>query len=109
MEQTEKLPELLEGLAGIGVSSATVLDSIGMGRVQLERGSDASTSAIINEVLTDGSPTNKTIFAVIEDEEKLQQAVALIRSLCGDLSEPGKGILVTLKLNSVEGLKIHHQ
>jgi nitrogen regulatory protein P-II 1 len=108
LEQTEHLASLLEGLAKIGVTGATVLDSIGMGRILLESGAAVPSISVIKEVLVKGKPTNKTIFAVIRDKETLQKSIDLVRSLCGDLNEPGKGILFTLPLDFVEGLKAAH-
>ena len=38
-------------------------------------------------------------------KESLQKAINVVRSVCGDLREPGKGILFTFPLDFVEGLK----
>lgn len=105
LEQTEHLAGLLEGFAKAGVTGTTVLDSIGMGRVLLESGADVPAMQIIKEVLARGKPTNKTVFAVVRDEETLRKAIEVVRSLCGDLNDPGKGILFTLRLDLVQGLK----
>ena len=105
LEQTEHLADLLEGFAKAGVTGTTVLDSIGMGRILLESGSDVPTMQIIRDVLAKGKPTNKTIFTVVKDEETLRKAIEVVRSLCGDLNTPGKGILFTLPLDFVQGLK----
>lgn len=105
LEQTEQLPALLEEFVKIGVTGTTVLDSMGMGRILLESEAEVPTVAVIKEVLEKGKPSNKTIFAVIGDKETLQKAIDVVRSLCGDLNEPGKGILFTFPLDFVEGLK----
>ena len=105
LEQTEHLPALLEEFVKIGVTGTTVLDSIGMGRILLESQKDVPAIAVIKEVLGKGKPSNKTIFAVIDNKETLQKAIHVVRSVCGNLSEPGKGILFTLPLDFVEGLK----
>jgi hypothetical protein len=41
---------------------------------------------------------------VIREKAVLQEAVKVIRSFCGDLNEPGKGILFAVPLEFVEGL-----
>ena len=105
LEQTEHLAILLEGLNKAGVTGTTVLDSMGMGRILLESNTDVPAIDIIKEVLAKGKPSNKTIFAVIADKETLQKAIDIIRSVCGNLNDPGKGILFTLQLDFVEGLK----
>ena len=108
LEQTEQLAALLEGFAKAGVTGTTVVDSIGMGRVLLESGADVPALHVIKGVLAEGKPTNKTVFAVVRDEEALQRAIEVVRSLCGDLSAPGTGILFTLRLDLVQGLKEAH-
>ena len=105
LEQTDLLPALLEEFAKIGVTGTTVLDSIGMGRILLESGADMPAIAIIKDLLTEGKPTNKTLLSVIADKQTLEMAIDVIRSVCGNLNDPGKGILFTLKLDFVEGLK----
>ena len=105
LEQTAHLAALLEGFAKIGVTGTTVLDSIGMGRILLESGADVPQIDVIRSVLAKGQHTNKTIFAVIEDKETVEKAIDVVRSLCGHLTEPGKGIVFTLPLDFVKGLK----
>jgi len=105
LEQPEHLAGLLEGFAKAGVTGTTVLDSIGMGRILLESGADVPALQVIKDVLAKGKPTNKTVFAVVRDEDILQKAIKVVRSLCGDLNTPGKGILFPLRLDTVHGLK----
>ncbi|MEA1927367.1 MAG: hypothetical protein U9N73_04115 [Candidatus Auribacterota bacterium] len=106
LEQTELLPDLLKKFVEIGVTGTTVLDSLGMGRILLESDAAVPAVAVIKEVLAKGKPSNKTIFAVIADKETLQKAIEAVRSVCGNINEPGKGILFTLPLDFVEGLNM---
>ena len=105
LEQTDHLPALLQKFANIGVTGTTVLNSMGMGRILLESGAEVPAIAVIKKHLAKGKPNNKTLFSVIADKETLQKAIDVIRSLCGNLNDPGKGILFTLQLDFVEGLK----
>ena len=105
LEQTDHLPTLLEKFAKIGVTGTTVLDSMGMGRILVESGAEVPAIPVIKKLLAEGKHNNKTLFSVIADKETLQKAIDIIRSLCGNLNDPGKGILFTLKLDFVEGLK----
>ena len=104
LEQTEHLPGILEAFVKIGVTGTTVLDSVGMGRILVESGSGVSVGEAIAGVLEKGKPTNKTVFAVIRDKETLDKAIDVIRGYCGDLNDPGKGILFTFPLEFVDGL-----
>lgn len=105
LEHTEHLSTILERLVKIGVTGTTVLDSIGMGRILLETKADVPVIKMIEEALAQKQPTNRTLFAVIEKEETLKEAIGVIKSVCGDLNEPGKGILFAMSLDFVEGLK----
>jgi nitrogen regulatory protein PII len=104
LEQTARLPGILEGLAKIGVRGTTILNSSGMGRVLMTCGADLPATDEAKKVLIEGQSSNKTLFTVIKDEETLQEAINVIRSFCGNLSEPGKGILFAFPLEYVEGL-----
>ncbi|MFH1764659.1 MAG: P-II family nitrogen regulator [Gemmatimonadota bacterium] len=106
LEQTEHLPSILEGFAKIGVSGATVLESIGMGRVLWEAETEIPAMGIIRKVLEEGKPTNRTIFAVIEDKQTVAKAVAVIKSFCGELGDPGKGIVFVMPVEFAEGLTL---
>ena len=105
LEHTEHLPTILEKLVAIGVTGTTVLDSVGMGRILLEAQAEVPVMDVIERVLAQKQPTNKTLFAAIETEETLNKAVEVIKSTCGDLSQPGTGILFTLRLDRAEGLR----
>ncbi len=105
LEHTEHLPTILEKLVAIGVTGTTVVDSIGMGRILLENRADVPVMKVIESVLAQKQPTNKTLFAAIDTEDVLNRAVEVIKSICGDLRQPGTGILFTLRLDHVEGLR----
>ena len=47
---------------------------------------------------------NKTILTVIKEKQRLKKAVKIVKTLCGDLDQPGKGILFALPLDFVEGV-----
>ena len=105
LEQTELLPDILEGFARIGVKGTTILNSSGMGRVLMQSGADVPIIDEIKSVLIGGKSRNMTIFSVIREKEILEKAIDVIRSFCGDLNKPGKGILFSFPLDFVEGLK----
>ena len=104
LEQAEYLSDILEGFAKIGIEGSTVLDSTGMGRVLMQTKASSEVSEQINKVITDLESSNKTILTVIQEKDLLDQAIEVVKGLCGDLSEPGRGILFTVPLETVEGL-----
>ena len=104
LEETEKLTDIMEGFAKIGIKGSTVLESIGMGRVLMKAKATLPVMEQINKVITDLQSSNKTIITVIQNKDILDHAIRIVNSLCGDLRQPGKGILFALPLEIVEGL-----
>ena len=76
-----------------------------MGRVLMKTHTTSPLMKQINKVLKDLESSNKILLTVVREKAVLQQAVKVIRSFCGDLNEPGKGILFAIPLEFVEGLR----
>ncbi|WP_155317414.1 hypothetical protein [Desulfosarcina alkanivorans] len=70
----------------------------------MKAGVDGPAMEEINKMIANGESANKTIFTVIKEKEILDKAIGLVKSFCGDLCEPGKGILFAVPLAFVDGL-----
>jgi hypothetical protein len=55
-------------------------------------------------MIAGGGSSNKTIFTVVKEKETQNKAIDIVKSLCGDLCEPGKGILFAVPLALLDGL-----
>ena len=104
LEQPEHLVAILEGFAKMGIKGSTVMNSTGMGRVLMKAGTDGPAMEKISRMIANGESSNKTIFTVVKEKELLDKAIGIVKSLCGDLCEPGKGILFAIPLAHVDGL-----
>ncbi len=102
LNQPEKLEEIMAGFVEIGITGATIIDSVGMGRI-LAR--DVPIFAGFQSLLSGSRPYNKTILSVLDDDAKLTEALELIEEICGPFDESGSGIAFTLPLDHVHGLK----
>ncbi len=103
LNQKEYLNPVLERLLGIGISGATIVDSKGMGREFME--CESPVMGGLRKLIYDQCrPENVTVYSVVKDEETIDQAVAEIESIVGDLSQPGKGVFFALPLARVKGL-----
>ena len=102
VNQEEKLEEVLSGFMEIGVTGATVINSEGMGRL-LAR--EVPIFAGLAALQRRTRPRNQTLFAVIQDDAKVDRALALLQEVCGSLDEPGTGIAFTVPVTRVVGLK----
>ncbi len=104
LEQTQHLTAIMEGFARIGIQGSTVIDSTGMGRVLMKTHATSQLMKQINKVLKDLESSNKTLLTVVNDKDLLDKAIQVVKSFCGDMCEPGKGILFAVPLALVEGL-----
>jgi hypothetical protein len=72
-----------------------------MGRVLSQ---DGPVFAGLQSLISRSRPRNQTLFSVIEDSDKVDQAIELIESVCGRFTSPSTGIVFTLPVNRVVGL-----
>jgi len=82
LNKVEKLEEVLEGFIEIGITGATVIESVGMG-----------------QILSEEVP----IFSAIKDEKE-KSVIKLLQKILGDLNDPGTGIVFTIPIERIEGL-----
>ena len=100
------LEDLLDKFIEIGVKGATILDSQGMGFAMNHGGhGNEPFFGKIRSIIDNSRPYNKTVFAVIESEELLQRAVSAAKEVFGDVYEPGIGMMFTMPVNNVYGMK----
>ena len=104
LKQTQPLSDIMGAFAKIGITGSTVVSGTGMGRVLMQTKATEELSDHINKVITDLESANNIVLTVIKDKATLDKAIETIKSFCGDLCEPGKGLLFALPLEVVEGL-----
>jgi nitrogen regulatory protein P-II 1 len=101
LNKVEKLEEVLEGFLEVGVTGATIIDSIGMGHVISE---EVPIFAGLRFMFAGAKPHNKMIISVITDDKE-DPVIKVLKKILGDLGQPGTGIVFTMPLDRVEGLK----
>jgi len=102
LNKEEYLNQILEAFLELGVSGATVLDSVGMGRILAH---DIPIFAGFQNLLQDTRPGNKTIFSIVS-EKKMALLSKEIEHILGSLDEPGNGVLAALPLDFVKGIPV---
>lgn len=102
LNKEEYLNEILEAFVELDIHGATVLDSIGMGRILAH---DIPIFAGFQNLLHESRPGNKTILTVVDDE-KTEQVSKEIEHILGSLDEPGNGLLVALPVDYIKGLSM---
>lgn len=97
----DKLEDILAGFLEIGITGATVIDSRGMGRLLQD---DVPAFGNLRSLTSLTRDDNATVFSVVETQERLEAAQALVKDLCGDLETPSTGIMFTVPVSGVVGL-----
>jgi nitrogen regulatory protein PII len=99
LNSTEKLEEVLEGLLEVGVTGATVVDSVGMGRI-IE---DVPLFAGMRNVFRSAKPRNNMILSLISDNQAAE-AMEVLDKILGCSQDTRGGIAFTLPVDSTIGV-----
>jgi len=102
LNKEDLLDEVLAAYVEAEVPGATILDSEGMGRFLTY---EVPLFASFKEFMKGNKPYNKTIFSVVDKEDKVKKLEELIEKVCGSLNEPGTGVLFSVPVDYVRGLR----
>ncbi len=100
LNHPEYLEEVLEGFIEIGVSGATVVDTVGMGQILSH---EVPIFAGLRRAFPGTSPVNKTIFLVTE-EHLVREIVDVVEDVCGSLDVKGSGMAFVMNVDQVIGM-----
>jgi nitrogen regulatory protein PII len=101
INQAEALDDVLSGFLELGITGATIINSEGMAHVLTH---DIPLFAGIQTLISRSRAQNYTIFSVIDDDEKVDGAFAVIQDVVGNISDAGTGIVFTIPVTRVEGV-----
>lgn len=101
LNRVEYLEDLLAAFLEIGISGATVLNSVGMGQIISK---NIPIFAGLSDAFPGSSPSNRTILAVVK-EHQVKRMARMVEEVCGSLDDPGTGLLVSLSLDDVFGFR----
>lgn len=106
LHDQSKLETMLDAWKNAGVKGVTVLQSIGMRKLQEEASllEDMPLIPTINSLFESGETLNRTLFTVVEGEELVDKVIAETQSITGDLNNHGTGILIVLPIVKALGL-----
>ena len=103
LDDLTHLPDLLQAWRKIGVPGATILESAGAFRVEtwLSRVGLGG----LDRLFESKEVRRRTLFAAIEDDDLLAQAVAEAERVMGGFDRPDSGLLLVLPVTQVKGLQ----
>ena len=99
--QPDKLEEVLERFLEVGLTGATVVDTVGMGQIL---STEVPIFAGFRSMFRGASSVNKTILSVVNEPGKVRDALLIIEEIFGGLDKPGSGIVFTVPIENVRGL-----
>lgn len=103
LNKVEALEPMLARFADLRIGGATILNSTGMARALADYMDDSFLGAL-RAVLDPDRDENKTILTVLRDEQ-VPDAVEAIEDTVGSLDEPDTGIVFTLPVDFMRGIR----
>jgi len=98
LNSADRLEEVLEGLIEVGVTGATVVDSVGMGHI-IE---GVPLFAGMRNIFRGAKPRNNMIFSVLRDDQATE-ALQVLDKIMGCTGGHGLGIAFTLPIDNAIG------
>lgn len=102
LDDLKFLPDLIQAWREIGVSGTTIMKSVGGYRTSTWL-SKVGLSAI-DHIFEAKEVQRRTLFAVIEDDDLLAQAIAEAERIVGGFDRPNSGVLIVLPISQAKGL-----
>jgi len=99
LNREEFLDEVLEAFVEAGITGATIVDSVGMGRTLAYR--IPLFAGLRKSIKT--SDYNKMIFSVVQSDKVLKQVIDLLEEII-DFDVPGTGLLFTVPITFIKGI-----
>ncbi len=97
------MPDLIKTWRALGVPGVTILESVGAYRMEtwLSRAGLGS----LDRLFEAKDIRRRTLFAAIDDDDLLEQAVAEAERIVGGFERPGSGLLLVLPTTQIRGLQ----
>jgi nitrogen regulatory protein PII len=105
IDDLNRYPDVLAAWDSEKVPGITVLESTGMGRLRQESiRDDIPMMPSLTDLFRPREHRHRTVFSVVEGEEKVDQLIEITEAILGDLDKPDSGVLFVLPVARVVGL-----
>ena len=104
LDDPTKLNQVLNAWDEIGVSGATIIDSIGRNRLRKAQQVGAPFMAGVNRFLASDIENHYTLFAIVPTGDFIQRCIQALEPIVGDLDQPNTGVLAAWPLSFVKGV-----
>jgi len=97
---------VLEAWEALEVGGITILESTGLGRVRKSGPrDDMPLMPALAHLLKRREERHRTMFTVVENEEKVDELIEATQKIIGDLNNAHNGVLFVLPVSRVVGLR----
>lgn len=101
----DRCPDVLDGWEAAEVPGITILESTGLGNIrQAGIRDDIPLMPSLSDLLRSKEHRHRTMFTVVEGEEKVDEVIKITQNIMGDLEQPHNGALFVLPVSRVVGL-----
>lgn len=100
----ERCPDLLNAWEKAGAVGITILESMGLRRLQAAMRDDLPLMPSLRDLLAGQEMHHRTLFTVVPDEETTEAILAATEQVVGDLSRPNTGLLFVVPVSRALGL-----
>lgn len=105
LDDIDQCTPILEAWEETGVRGITILESSGIGRVRRAAiRDDLPLMPSLLNLMRSKESHHRTLFSVVESQERVQALVEAAQSVVGDFSQPHTGVLFVVELVQVYGL-----
>jgi hypothetical protein len=107
LNNPEKLSKLLAAWETAGIGGVTVLASTGLGKLRQNAllRDDFPLIPGLDDLFSHEEISSRTLFTVVDGETLVDKLVELTQQVVGNLDQPDTGILITMPVSRVYGLK----
>jgi len=106
VDDLNRCPDVLDAWDAAKVPGITILDSTGMGTLrQYSIRDDLPMMPNLSDLFRAREHRHRTIFSVVQGEERVDELVGITEKILGDLNEPNTGVLFVLPVSRVFGLQ----
>jgi nitrogen regulatory protein P-II 1 len=105
IDNPDDCPCILDAWEAIGITGITILESTGLGRIRkaLLR-DDHPIIPSLRDILSTREVPHRTLFSVVDSQEKVDRMVSEAKRALGDLNAPHTGFLFVTPVLEAHGL-----
>ncbi len=106
LNDTDNFDEIIDAWNDIGVNRVTVMPSTGLGK--LKRAAlrdDLPLIPSLDDLIAHSEIASRTLFAVVKNEEVIDQLVSQTEKIIGDLNKPNTGVIFVFPVARAYGLE----